>query len=133
MKRKENREALMKWFYECDMKEELGLLSEYPHKEAIAKKKPEARYAQALTSAFAEHQEQIEAIISSSAAHWRIERIGKVELAILRLAATELLHLGDIPVPVIVSEALELAQKYASDESKPFLNGVLGKIADERE
>lgn len=133
MTRTENREALMKWFYECDMKEELDQLCEIPFIDKLRRRKAELQYAQNLTSSFVAQRQIIDETIEQSAIDWRIERIGKVELAILRVAVTELLYLKDIPVAVTITQALELSKTYASDESAPFINGILGAVADANE
>lgn len=122
----------MKWFYECDIKDELDQLVHFPFAPKL-RRKPEKRYAEELSASFLEHQETIDKSIEENARDWRMERIGKVELAILRLAVTELLYLREIPIPVIVTQALELSKKYASEESSSFINGILGAIADARE
>ncbi len=59
---------------------------------------------------------------------WKLNRIGKVELAILRLAAYEILYDEAIPEKVAINEAVEIAKKYGGDESSAFVNGVLGKL-----
>ncbi|NLL23525.1 MAG: transcription antitermination factor NusB [Tissierellia bacterium] len=123
----------MKWFYECDMKEELDQLCEIPFIDKLRRRKAELQYAQNLTSSFVAQRQIIDETIEQSATDWRIERIGKVELAILRVAVTELLYLKDIPVAVTITQALELSKTYASDESAPFINGILGAVADANE
>ena len=60
---------------------------------------------------------------------WRLERLGKTELAILRLAVYELLDDNDIPTSVAINEAVELAKIYCSEEAPRFVNGVLAKLA----
>lgn len=60
---------------------------------------------------------------------WQTSRIGKVELSILRLGIYELLYDEDIPTGVAINEAVELAKKYGGEDSAPFVNGVLGRIA----
>ena len=57
---------------------------------------------------------------------WRLERLSRPALAILRLAFAELLYCEDIPASVTVNEAVELAKKYAGEKDAPFINGVLG-------
>ena len=58
--------------------------------------------------------------------NWRLERLSKPALAILRLSFAELLYFDDIPASVTVNEAVELAKKYAVDKDASFINGVLG-------
>lgn len=63
--------------------------------------------------------------ISSALSNWKIERLSKVDLALLRLAATEILYIEDVPYKVAVNEAVELAKQYGDDSSPSFINGVL--------
>lgn len=62
---------------------------------------------------------------------WKISRISKVSLAILRLAVYEMLYEEDIPVSVSINEAVELSKKYSVEDDTSFINGVLGAIAKE--
>lgn len=72
---------------------------------------------------------EIDYKISSASKGWSIERIGKVELAILRLAVYEMLYDEDIPVGVAIDEAVELTKKYGQDGSPAFVNGILAALA----
>ncbi|MBQ3086312.1 MAG: transcription antitermination factor NusB [Clostridia bacterium] len=67
--------------------------------------------------------------LSALSHKWSLSRLSRVTLAILRLAATEILYFDDIPVSVSINEAVELAKKYASVEDASFINGVLGTLA----
>ena len=60
---------------------------------------------------------------------WRLSRLGKTELAILRLAVYEILYDEDIPTGVAINEAVEIAKIYCSEEAPRFINGVLAKLA----
>lgn len=71
---------------------------------------------------------EIDKIIVNSAEGWNISRMGKVDLAIIRLAVYEIKFDDDIPVSVAINEAVELAKRYGQDESSSFVNGVLSKI-----
>lgn len=92
-------------------------------------KKGEIDYANRLIDGFLAHQGQIDQLISQSTIDWSIDRLNKVDLAILRLAATELWLLEDIPTEVAINEAMELAKIYSGDDAHSFINGVLGQIA----
>jgi len=59
---------------------------------------------------------------------WKLSRISKVDLAILRLAIYEMCHRDDIPFTVAINEAVELAKNYSGEESGSFINGILGKV-----
>ncbi|MBE6777195.1 MAG: transcription antitermination factor NusB [Ruminococcaceae bacterium] len=67
-------------------------------------------------------------IISENAIGWKIGRIAKVALCILRLAIYEIKYMDDIPVSVSINEAVELAKKYATKEDASFINGILSSV-----
>ena len=71
---------------------------------------------------------EIDAQLSGKMKGWTIERIGKVELALLRLGIYELEYDDDIPDGVAIAEAVELAKKFGSENSGSFVNGVLAKF-----
>lgn len=70
---------------------------------------------------------EIDALIEGSAKRWSIDRIAKIELAILRVAIYDMKY-DNIPVQVAVNEAVELSKKYGDDQSSKFVNGVLGQV-----
>ena len=68
-------------------------------------------------------------MINDKAENWSVERMGKVELTILRLALFEIKFDDDIPTNVAINEAIELAKKFGQDSSGAFVNGILAKFA----
>ena len=74
---------------------------------------------------------EIDELISEHSNGWKLDRIGKEELAILRLAIYEAKFDEEIPVGVAVNEAVELAKTYGEDGGAAFVNGILGKIVNE--
>lgn len=75
--------------------------------------------------------EEIDATIESISTGWKINRLGKAELAILRVAVYEMKFDDDIPEKVAINEAVELAKHYGNEQSPKFVNGVLAKLATE--
>ena len=71
----------------------------------------------------------IDAQINERTTGWTTDRMGKAELAILRLAVFEILYDETVPNAVAINEAVELAKRYGQDESAAFINGVLAKFA----
>lgn len=71
---------------------------------------------------------ELDKIISEVSAKWNIERIGKAELAILRLAVYEMRYDEDVPFRVAINEAVELAKIYCNDDAKSFVNALLAKV-----
>ncbi|MBQ3330752.1 MAG: transcription antitermination factor NusB [Ruminococcus sp.] len=87
-------------------------------------------YAIDCAKGVAGHADVIDMKISSHLkAGWKISRISKVSLALLRVAVYEMLYMDDIPVSVSINEAVELSKKYTSEEDTAFINGVLGAVA----
>lgn len=74
---------------------------------------------------------EINSRLSELSVGWKTERIGKVELTILRLALYEILFDDEVPAGVAINEAVELAKKYGGDDSPSFVNGLLGKMTRE--
>lgn len=73
--------------------------------------------------------QEIDAKIAATSKGWSIDRIGKVELTVLRLGIYEMLYDESIPVGVAIDEAVELAKKFGQDASPSFVNGILATIA----
>jgi len=87
-------------------------------------------YAINCVKGIKEHQDQIdEKIASNLKSGWKLNRISKVSLAIMRVAIYEMMYLEDIPVSVSINEAVELSKKYAAEDDTAFINGVLGAVA----
>ena len=82
-------------------------------------------FAHKLAQESWEHQAENDQIITALAIDWPLERIGKVDRAILRLALQEL-RAKETPTSVVINEAVELAKKYSGEEAAKFINGILG-------
>jgi N utilization substance protein B len=72
---------------------------------------------------------EIDQALSEAASGWKLNRMGKVDLTILRLALYEMRYDDDIPVKVAINEAVELAKTFGGDDSPSFVNGILAKLA----
>ncbi|MBO5386966.1 MAG: transcription antitermination factor NusB [Lachnospiraceae bacterium] len=73
---------------------------------------------------------EIDAIIKEVSSGWQLDRIGKAELAILRLAIYEMKYDEDVPFKVAINEAVELSKIYCNEDAKGFVNGVLAKVEE---
>ena len=78
-----------------------------------------------------EVRDEIDEQISAHTNAWNLERLGKAELSILRLATYEILLDEQVPRKVAINEAVELAKKYCNEKAAPFINGVLSKIGQD--
>jgi len=88
----------------------------------------EKEFIRALVNGTRQYLADIDRVITLSSQDWQLNRLGKVELNIMRLALFEIFFREDIPPAVSVNEAVELAKTYGSQESSRFINGILGKI-----
>lgn len=85
-------------------------------------------FAENIVKAVFDNIEAIDKEITLYLRNWTIDRIPKVDLAVLRLAAGEILYIDDIPDKVAANEAVELTKKYSGEERAKFINGVLGNL-----
>lgn len=83
-------------------------------------------YARRLVLLVEEHQQELDGEIEKYLSNWKIGRLSRVTLTILRLSFCELAHFADIPVRVIINEAVEIAKTYATEADASYINGVLG-------
>lgn len=74
------------------------------------------------------HKDEIDTLINEKAKGWSVDRMGKVDLTIIRLAVYEIMFDDDVPESVAINEAVELAKKFGQDESYSFVNGVLARF-----
>jgi len=86
-------------------------------------------YTQRVFVGVTEKIQEIDSVISSNLKNWKLERISKVALAVLRLAIYEMTFVDEVPVSVSINEAVELCKKFAIKEDAAFVNGILGTVA----
>ena len=89
---------------------------------------PVPEYAVGLVEGVVAHRERIDELLATYAEGWTLERMPPVDLAVLRIGVYELLWCDDVPDPVAVSEAVELATTLSTDESPRFVNGLLARL-----
>lgn len=90
----------------------------------------ESKYSKELFAALSQHLVDIDKEIGEHSIKWKIDRMPAVDLAILRLALTEIHYMENIPVSVSINEAVNMAKKFSTEKSASFINGVLGKIVN---
>lgn len=90
---------------------------------------PPDPYAVALVRGVARLQGHIDALLAAAAVGWELERMPAVDRAVLRMAVFELLEESDVPVAVVIDEAVELVKQFSTEDSGRFVNGVLSTIA----
>ena len=123
--RREARERALSLLYEADAKSQ-------PPAEVLADL-PVAPdpFVTDVVLGVAARQADIDALISRFAIDWALDRMPVIDRTLLRMATFELLARPDVPTGVVISEAVELAKRYSTEESGRFVNGVLSSIAAE--
>jgi N utilization substance protein B len=86
-------------------------------------------FARELVDAAQDRAAKLDELITAASKNWRIDRMSRVDRNILRLGACELVAFRDVPVKVVINEAVELAKRFGTAESSAFVNGVLDRIA----
>ena len=99
--------------------DENELYAELPDKRQMA-------YIRRLTALIAEKREELDGYIERYARDWRVDRLSRTALAVLRCAICEILYLDDVPAGAAINEAVELDKKYDEPDTVAFVNGVLG-------
>lgn len=133
MKRTETRELAFKLIYSCEIQkemeeEQLKLFLE----ENEVKNDEETRYINTIFVGIKENAEEITNLISKNLKEkWEVNRIAKIDIAILKVATYELIY-SKLPYKVVINEAVELAKRYGDDSSKSFINGILASIVKEK-
>ena len=135
MSRKMARETAMKLIYQMDMQssnsnDTLNLYFENIKNDI---KEDDKSYISNCLHGVEGNLKIIDGYIEKYARGWKINRIGKVELAILRLSIYEMLYINDIPRAVSINEAVDIAKKYCGSESPSFINGILDSVLKEIE
>ncbi|MCI5899110.1 MAG: transcription antitermination factor NusB [Hominisplanchenecus sp.] len=130
MTRREEREHIFKLLFLIEFygKEELEQQEQLYAEELAGAKEKDRSYIQEKYERIKEKLPQIDELLGSVSKGWRTERMGKVELTLLRLAVYEMKYDDDIPVGVAINEAVELAKTFGGDGSPAFINGILAKL-----
>ncbi len=137
MSRRKARDITFKYIYstlygESEVSDVLESIITADADEISNLESEEKSYFDKVTTGIKEKSQQIDDMILSKLKNWTIERIFKIDLAILRLAVFEIMFYEDMPPKVAVNEAVELAKKYGNDASSNFVNGVLREIIKDK-
>jgi N utilization substance protein B len=128
MTRREAREELFKLVYEKVLRSETA--EEIYNSEAVERDLKDKYIKECFFGIF-ENEEEIDALISENARGWKISRLSKINLAIIRISVYEMLY-ANIPVSISINEAVELSKKYGEDSAPSFVNGILNTIAKQK-
>ncbi len=126
MNRIRSREVTMEIIYQMEIQKEYDIQKFLSHYDEIL----DAAYIKKTLELWIANKDEIEAKILEHLQGWKLDRLAKIDLSILRLGITEILYDESIPVKVSINEAVNLAKKYVDEKSGKFINGVLSHFAD---
>ena len=90
------------------------------------------KYGMKLVDLVQAHKAELDSEIEACSAHWGIERMAMLDRIVIRLAMVELLYVPEIPMKVVISEAVQIATKFSTDSSGSFVNGLLAGVLQKR-
>lgn len=128
MKRKETREEAVKIAYCMDVNKDFNKSLPNQYVEHFELQEMDLEYLNKTICDMIDNLETIDKHITENSKDWKIGRIAKVDLAILRIAISEILYDDSIPSSVSINEAVEISKKYSNDDSHKFINGILGTV-----
>lgn len=130
--RRKSRELALQALYQGELAGQENLLDFEEFCAHFQVNKKSILYAKKLLEGVQDKENEINQLISRYAENWRIERMSVIDRSILRLAVYEVNFLDDVPVSVAINEAVEIAKRYSTDDSGPFINGILDAMAKEK-
>jgi N utilization substance protein B len=128
MKRKETREEAVKIAYCMDINKEFDKALPGRYIDHFQIENADIDYLYKTIDNIIDHLGEIDKYITENSRDWKINRIAKVDLAVLRVALSEILYNSTIPESVSINEAVEISKKYSSEDSHKFINGILGTV-----
>ena len=130
MNRVKSREYLLQLAYQMEITSETALetFNSFMENEDISKDDLDLAYIKSGLLGIEENKEKLDSLIESQLVKWKLNRISKVNLSILRISTYEMLFAEDVPGKVSINEAIELCKKYSDNKSVSFINGVLDKV-----
>ena len=130
MSRRKSREFAMQLLYQMELRcgEDRGEQLELAFSETETDYAPKDKaYIEDIVSGVFANLEELDAVVENNAKGWKLPRIAKIDLSILRLCIYEIRYRDDIPFIISINEAVELAKKYGTEDSGAFINGILSK------
>ncbi len=131
--RPSSREALMKMLFQMEIQGDFSEEAKQNFSEEFLGEDLDRKYFDAVFDAYINNNNEIDELIESFSKGWKLERLAKVDLTVLRVCIAETLYLKVDPVPMsaAINEAVRIAKIYGGKDSQRFVNGILGRISKE--
>lgn len=128
MRRTEARELFMQLLFQMEVQNDYSQKIREKFIQEHMKDSNQMEYFNLIFEAAVNNMPAIDEKLEACSENWKISRMAKVDLAILRLSAAEILYLEDVPDSASINEAVDMAKKFGGDDSGKFINGILGKV-----
>ena len=128
MRRTEARELFMQLLFQMEVQNDYGQEIKQRFVQEHLKDSNQLEYFDRIFEAAVENLTSIDEKLEACSDNWKISRMAKVDLAILRLSVAEILYLDEVPDSASINEAVDMAKKFGGDDSGKFINGILGKV-----
>lgn len=132
MRRTEARELFMQLLFQMEVQKDYSLEEKQSYMKQYMEGSSQLDYFNQLFDCTVNHLAEIDEKLEVCSNNWKTSRMAKVDLAVLRLSAAEILYFEEIPDAASINEAVDMAKKFGGEESSKFVNGILGKIANEK-
>ena len=123
-KRRESRETAFALLFEWSFKDDT--MDEIIEQATVGRELAIDSFAYELAQKTIEYQAEVDACIEQYSERWKLNRLSRVTLSVLRMAFCEMMHFDNIPVGATINEAVELAKKYSTEDEAAYINGILG-------
>lgn len=128
MRRTEARELFMQLLFQMEVQNDYSKEGKEKFVQEHMKDSNQLEYFNRIFDTTIENLAAIDKKLEACSENWKISRMAKVDLAILRVSAAEILYLEDIPDSASINEAVDMGKKFSGDDSGKFINGILGKV-----
>ena len=127
--RRKGRELALQVLYQLDMSGGASEQALHSFAESFDHTPKARQFGEDLVRGVLERRTAIDASIAETSEHWRLERLSRIDANVIRIAVTEMTADPPLPVAIAINEAVEVAKKYGTAESAPFVNGILDALA----
>ena len=128
MRRTEARELFMQLLFQMEVQNDYSQIIKEKFVQEHMKDSNQMEYFNLLFESAVNNLPAIDEKLEACSENWKISRMAKVDLAILRLSSAEIMYLEDVPDSASINEAVDMAKKFGGDDSGKFINGILGKV-----
>lgn len=127
--RRKGRELALQALYQVEITGDTSEQTFFALWKAFEASPPTQAFALSLVRGVLDRRETLDGIIAAAAEHWRLERLSRIDVNVIRIAIHEMTATPPVPVEIAINEAIEIARRFGTIDSATFVNGVLDQVA----